>query len=142
VAEEEEPYCTCDHEVSPKDERLWVRPPESERKHSPQQPRLYCKKCGRLKYTGSALAKDLGFYVNLLNEIKQRIDALHKRGRARSKITQSQIRLIINDLKTDDDFLDAFSNQMYTQYEFFKTCVKRRCDIDEYIIDDIYEQMK
>jgi hypothetical protein len=49
---------------------------------------------------------------------------------------------IINDLKNDDDFLDSFSNQMYTQYDFFKICVLRHCDIDEYIIDLIYDQTR
>jgi hypothetical protein len=141
VADEEE-YCVCDHAVSHKDERLWLKPPLSERKHSPQQPRLYCKKCGRIKYQGSAIAKDLGFYVNLLKEIQQKVDALYRRKQIRCRMTQAQIRLIVNALKEDDDFLDTFSNQMYTQYDFFKQCVRKYCDIDEYIIDSMYEQMK
>lgn len=94
-----------------------------------------------MKYTGSATAKDLGFYVNLLAEIKQKVDSLYRRKRVKQRITQTQVRLIVNELKTDEDFLDAFSNQSYNQYEFFKDSVKRHCNIEDYIIDDIYEKM-
>jgi hypothetical protein len=140
--DEEEPLCICEHKVSHKSESLWIKPPKSERKHSPQQPRLYCKTCGRLQYTGSAIAKELGFYVNMLKEIKQKVDVLYKRGKARSKMTQVHMRLIIDDLRSDPDFLDAFSNQQYTQYDFFKACVMKHCDIEEYVIDLIYEKMR
>lgn len=139
---ENEPVCICEHDVSHKTESIWVKPPRSERKHTPQQPRLYCKICGRLQYTGSAYARDLGFYVNMLKELKQKVDVLYKRGKARNKLTQTHLRLIVDDLKNDPDFLDAFSNQEYSQYDFFKACVLKHSSVEEYLIDSIYEQMK
>jgi hypothetical protein len=119
-----------------------VKPSDNERKHTPELPKLYCKICGRLQYTGSAYVRDLGFYSNLLKEIKKKVEVLYKRGKARNKMTQAHVRMIIEDLRTDPDFLDSFSNHEYSQYDFFKKSVQKRCDIDEYIIDTIYEQMR
>lgn len=140
--EDEGPICTCEHDVSHKTEAVWIKPPANERKHTPEQPRLYCKKCGRLQYTGSANARDLGFYVNMLKEIKKKVEVLYKRGKSRNKLTQVHMRLIIEDLKRDPDFLDSFSNQQFSQYDFFKACLRKHCEIEEYIIDSVYDQMR
>jgi len=137
-----EEVCICDHQVSHKDDKIWVRPSPAEKKHTPHQPRLYCKVCGRLKYNGSANAKDLGFYINVLKELKQKVDVLYKRKAIGHRLTQAQIRLIIKELGEDEDFLDGFSNQKYSQYEFFKSTIKKHCMIDDYIIDGVHEQFK
>lgn len=133
-------YCTCDHDVIHKDHKLWVKPPRSEKKHTPQQPRLYCKKCGRLKYTGSAFAREMGYYVNLLNEVKRKMDLLYRRKIIKRRMTKTQVQTIIRDLMNDDDFRDNFSNQSFSQYDLFKSTVKKYTNIDDCIIDSIKDK--
>jgi hypothetical protein len=135
-------YCICDHDIVHKDNAVWIKPSNVENVHSPSQRRPYCKKCGRLKYMGSATAKKMGFYINLLKEIQKKLDAMHRRKATRHRLTSVQIRLIIKDLEKDDFFLDRFSNQRYSQYDFFKMTLQKYCPVPDEIIQSVYQDFK
>lgn len=138
----DEEFCLCDHDIVHKDKAVWVKPSEIENVHSPSQRRPYCKKCGRLKYMGSAPAKKMGFYINLLKEIQKKLEAMHRRKATRHRLTSVQIRLIIKDLEKDDFFLDRFSNQRYSQYDFFKMTLQKYCPVPDEIIQSVYSDFK
>ena len=75
-------------------------------------------------------------------ELKQKVDVLYRRKKVTVRLTQTHIRLIIMELREDEDFLDGFSNQKYSQYDFFKAIVRKHCDIEEYIIDSVHDRFK
>jgi len=139
---QDDEYCICDHDIVHKDQAVWIKPSEKEKVHSPSQRRPYCKKCGRLKYMGSAPAKKMGFYINLLTEIQKKLDVLYRRKATRHRLTSVQIRLVIKDLEMDDFFLDQFSNQRYSQYDFFRITLQKYCPVPDELIQSVYMDFK
>ena len=140
--EGEKEFCQCEHEESHSDHSIWVKPSPSERIHSPAQKRPYCKKCGRIKYMGSAPTKKMGFYINILKEVQRKIDVMYRRKITKHRLTQVQMRLVLKELNADEDFNDRFSNNRYNQWDHFKTTLKKYCDIDEELLDSIYRDFK
>lgn len=139
---EKEKDVHCIHDQSDPDQSLWIKPSPTERVHSPAQKRPYCKICGRIKYSGSANVKKMGFYVNLLKELQKRTEILKKRRIMDHKLTNVQIRLIVQDLERDEDFLDSFSNNRHNQWEHFKWIVKSHCRIEDDILEMVYRDFK
>jgi len=140
--EDEDGGAVCVHEESHKDEAIWVKPDIKEHIHSPTQKRSYCKKCGKIKYLGSARAKKMGFYVNLLKEIQRKGDVLHRRGITKHKLTQVQIRLILKELREDEFFLDNFCNHRYSQWDKFRETLKKYCPLPDEAIEPVYRDFK
>lgn len=141
MVEEDETHL-CEHIESHKDHSIWVKPDLKERVHSPAQKRSYCKKCGKIKYVGSARAKKMGFYVNLLKEIQRKSEVLNRRGITRHRLTQVQIRLILKELKEDEFFLDSFCTHSYSQWERFRDVLKKYCPLPEEAIEPVYRDFK
>ena len=135
-------YCMCEHEEVHSDKSVWIKPSPSENIHSPAQKRTYCKKCGKIKYTGTSTAKKLGFYVNILKELQRKSEVLHRRKIIRSRLTKVQIRLILKEIENDDDFLDRFSNNRNNQWIHFKEIVGKYYEIDEEIIESVLRDFK
>ena len=82
----------------------------------------------------------MGYYVNLLNEVKRKMDLLYRRKIIKRRMTKTQVQTIIRDLMNDDDFRDNFSNQSFSQYDLFKSTVKKYTNIDDCIIDSIKDK--
>ncbi len=141
-SDEEKEAIGCDHEDTRSENFVWIKPSPSEKVHSPAQKRQFCPKCGKIKYQGSATAKKMGFYVNILKEIQRKMDVLYKRKMANSKLTQVQVRLILKELEEDEEFNDRFSNNQHNQWGHFKFAIKRHCDIPEELVESIYRDFK
>ncbi len=140
--EVDDQWCMCEHDETHSDESLWQPPSRSERMHSPVQKKPYCKKCGKMKYLGSAPAKKIGFYLNLLGEIQKRSDILRKRGVKGMRLTDVQKRMIIKILESDEFFLDKFANNLYSQHDMFRNCLLQNSSIPPYLIDSVCEDFK
>ena len=132
----------CLHRQSDNDRSIWVHPSRSERVHSPAQKRPYCLDCGKVKYLGSARAKKMGFFINLLSEVQERLEVERRRKLTNHKLTQVQMRLIIKDLVEDDFFTDRWANHKFGQWEFFKLAVRRRCDVSEDLLEHVLSDFK
>ncbi|MBN1389161.1 MAG: hypothetical protein JXA22_00805 [Candidatus Thermoplasmatota archaeon] len=132
----------CQHIESHKDHSIWVKPDISERMHSPAQKRTYCKKCGKIKYMGSARAKKMGFYVNLLKEIQRKAEVLNRRGITKHRLTHVQVRLILKELQDDEFFSDAFCTHQYSQWDRFKATLRKYCPLPEEAIEPVYRDFK
>lgn len=141
MSDEEHPN-QCDHDESHKDQAIWVKPDVKERIHSPAQKRSYCRKCGKIKYIGSARARKMGFYVNLLKEIQRKSEVLHRRGITRHRLTQVQIRLILKELNEDEFFLDTFCTHSYSQWDRFRETLRKYCPLPEEAIEPVYRDFK
>ena len=139
---EEEVKVGCEHEESHKDDSIWVKPDISDRIHSPAQKRTYCKKCGKIRYIGSARAKKMGFYVNLLKEIQRKGDVLYRRKITKHRLTQVQIRLILKELREDEFFNDHFCTHSYSQWERFRSTLKKYCPLPDEAIDPVFRDFK
>ena len=142
MAEEDEEVCICDHEESHKDLSIWVKPDIRERIHSPSQKRSYCVKCGKIRYLGSARAKKMGFYINLLKDIQRKSDVLYKRKVTKHRLTQVQIRLILKELREDEFFSDQFCNHRYSQWEKFRKTLMKYCPLPDEAVDPVYRDFK
>lgn len=140
--EDEKIGVPCEHDETHPDKSIWVKPSPSERIHSPAQRRPYCKYCGRIKYTGSARAKKMGFYINVLKELQRKVEVLYRRKRTNHRLTKVQIRLILKELESDEDFRDRFSNNRYNQWIHFKEVVGHYCGIDEELMEQVLRELK
>ncbi|MBN1539670.1 MAG: hypothetical protein JW939_05950 [Candidatus Thermoplasmatota archaeon] len=132
----------CKHLETHRDQSIWVKPDIRERMHSPAQRRSYCRKCGKIRYIGSARAKKMGFYVNLLKEIQRRSEVLNRRGITRHRLTQVQIRLILKELREDEFFSDPFCTHSYSQWDRFRATLRKYCPLPDEAIEPVYRDFK
>jgi hypothetical protein len=139
---ETRPAHTCVHKESHSDKSLWVKPTPFERKHSPALKRPYCLHCGKIKYIGSARIRKMGYFHNLLREIRGKVDVLYRRKISKKRMTDVQIRLIVQDLERDDFFSDDFCNNSFCQWEFFKETVKRHCAVSDEVMEEVHREFK
>ncbi len=87
----------------------------------------YCKKCGVVKDVSSDRGKKLGFFVNVLHDLKARLE---RRG---YRITQAQMRLILKEFE-EKGYADTYSNSYSTQKEAFVRIVRKYVRVSEDLI--------
>jgi len=85
----------CSHETS--GEGVWYVGDEGVFRPTP-----VCCKCGTLKNVSIDRGKGIGFYINILAEMRRRLE------KETFKVSDSQIRLIINEIKKADGFDDTY----------------------------------
>lgn len=137
-----QPRPVCVHKESHTDKSIWVKPTPDEKKHSPTLKRPYCLHCGKIKYIGSAKIRKMGYFHNLLREIRGKMDVLYRRKVLRKRMTDVQIRLVLQDLENDDFFSDDFSNNSFCQWEFFKRAVKKHCIISDEVMEEVHRDFR
>ncbi|MFQ6052522.1 MAG: hypothetical protein ACE5K4_12650 [Candidatus Hydrothermarchaeota archaeon] len=92
-------------------------------------PHPHCIKCGVVKNVSSDRAKKIGYYTNALSSM-----AKHLEKRGVKNITQVQIRLIIKELESIEDFEDTYVITGSTQRRIFIDIVKKYCNLSEEFI--------
>jgi len=102
----------CSHKISY--ERAWF--PETETAFRPVP---VCDSCGTLKNVSADRGKNIGFYINILTQMKRHLE------RNGYKISDSQIRLIINEISRADGFDDAYWIKKSTQRSIFIKSVQK-----------------
>ncbi|HHD16624.1 MAG TPA: hypothetical protein ENK47_07950 [Euryarchaeota archaeon] len=84
----------------------------------------------------------MGFYINVLKELQRKVEVLYRRKRTNHRLTKVQIRLILKELESDEDFRDRFSNNRYNQWTHFKEVVGHYCGIDEELMEQVLRELK
>ena len=108
------------------DERVWVDyVPMGDRRFL--KPHPWCVECGEVKYIGPDRAKAMGYYVNILSDIKRR---------RKKALTDVQTRLIVKELEGFEDFEDSYSMSRHNQEKIFVETVKRHTNLREEFIED------
>ena len=87
----------------------------------------HCVKCGIVKNVSSDVGKNIGYFVNVLYDLKR---FLEKRG---YKVAQAQIRLILKEFE-DRGLCDTYSISFNIQKEEFLKIVKKYIRISEDVI--------
>jgi hypothetical protein len=80
-------------------------------------PHPVCGRCGSVKNVTSDRGRGLGYYVNVLYEIKRYLE------KRRGKLTEAQIRLITKRLEEVDGFEDVYWIRGSTQKSMFTRAV-------------------
>lgn len=89
----------------------------------------YCKECGVVKNIGGDRAKSIGYYTNVLIDIRTHINHRHK---IIPKLTKTQIRLIAKELESNDLFTDTYGTNLDIQrITFIEEVRKYRPDLTE-----------
>jgi len=119
----------CEHKSCEARDRLWMK--KNIEKVTPTmesglvERHYYCKKCGTVHYTGSDRAKEIGFYANVLGDLRDYLDKESKKKGSGLKITTVQIRLIMKELEVDEDFTDSYWKPFDLQKREFVRVMKR-----------------
>jgi len=88
------------------------------------KPHYYCQNCGEIEYLGPDKARGIGYFSNILGDIKRCLDVEYKKG-GTIKITSTLLRLIALELNKIDDFTDKFSKPFSAQKKEFYGIVKK-----------------
>ena len=113
----------CNHEHGGKD---WARMSNGVTKLHP-----YCRNCGTIKNISSDRAMKLGFFVAALSRLKK---ILRKRG---YKISEAQIRLIVNELSRNEEFCDRWWITYSRQREIFIKTVQKYVRVSRDVIEAV-----
>ena len=94
------PSNRCAHKECTKDKQEWL-PVENEvvsiKKTQQLKKHPYCENCGLVKSIRMDRAKPIGFYTNVLADIRDYLSKEHRRTRGfMTKLTSVQMRIIIN----------------------------------------------
>lgn len=93
------------------------------------QPHPFCRSCGAVKNISSDRAKGLGYYINVLAEIKRHLEA---RG---GKLSKAQIRLIIKELEETKDFADTYIMLGSVQRSIFVNAVRKYTELSRSYVE-------
>jgi len=129
----------CKHTECTKDKQEWLpldNDLESNKKTSQLKKHPYCKECGLVKSLRIDRAKPLGFYTNILRDLREYLQRQNKKtGGVVAKLSAVQMRLIIKELRDMGDFEDDFIRNRRAQIKIFVKVVKKhRPDLHEEMI--------
>lgn len=116
----------CSHKKCHPTNRLWVpcHVDHEGKEFDKIKPHYYCEECGEVEYLGPDKARRIGYFSNILGDIKRCLDVEYKKG-GTLKITKTLLRLIVMELNRIDDFTDKFSKPFTTQKKEFFSIVKK-----------------
>ena len=129
----------CEHVECRKDKQEWL-PMDNKRpsleKTSQLKKTPHCEVCGVVKSLRIDKAKPIGFYTNVLRDLRKYLEQENKRtGGIIKKLTAVEMRLIIKELRELPDFEDDFVRNRRAQIEIFIAVVKKyRPDLAEELI--------
>lgn len=126
----------CEHVECTKDKQEWLpldNGQTSLEKTSQLKMTPHCEVCGVVKSLRIDKAKPIGFYTNILRDLKQYLDKEHKRtGGIIKRFTAVEMRLIIKKLRDLPDFEDDFVRNRRAQIRIFLKVVREyRPDVSE-----------
>jgi hypothetical protein len=119
----------CAHKECTKDRQEWL-PVENEvvsiKKTNQLKKHPYCESCGLVKSIRMDRAKPIGFYTNVLSDIRDYLSKEHRRTRGvMPKMANTEMRLIIKELEELPDFEDDFIRNRREQVDIFVKIVKK-----------------
>lgn len=111
----------CEHHSCGSSEKVWLL-------HTYRgmdcglKPHPYCVECGTIKSLSSDKPRKIGFYINIIAVLGQRL-----------KITQAQMRLISLDLQ-NAGLEDSYGMDRYQQETLFTQIVRKYLPVPEQVI--------
>lgn len=93
------------------------------------RPHPCCANCGVVKNISYDKAKEMGYYVNVLSEIKR---YLGKRG---FKLSKAQLRLILKELENTERFNDSYWVRGSVQKSIFISAVRKYSSLSPSFIE-------
>lgn len=119
----------CAHKECTKDKQEWL-PVENEvisiKKTQQLKKHPFCENCGLVKSIRMDRAKPIGFYTNIISDIRDYLSKEHRRTRGfMPKMTAVQMRVIINELAELPDFEDDFIRNRREQVDIFVKIMKK-----------------
>ena len=116
----------CSHTKCHSKDRIWVPCLVTSEGNEVEKikPHFYCMECGEIEYLGPQRARGLGYFSNVLGDLKRCLDADYKKGGS-TKITTALLRLITLELHKIDDFSDHFSKSFPSQKKEFYLIIKK-----------------
>lgn len=111
----------CEHTNCSSIEKVWL-PYTYQGRECGLKPHPYCTKCGLVKNLSSEKPKSVGYYMNILAEMKQEF-----------KITKVQTRLISQELEKAD-LEDDYAMDRYQQEEFFVATVEKYINLSDWVV--------
>ncbi len=112
----------CLHRSCGASEKVWL-PVEFKSRAIGLKPHPYCLDCGVIKNISPDRPRKLGFYINVISSISR----FHR-------ISQAQVRLIVNELLAVEDFEDGYCMTSAAQEKIFIAIVRKYCNLSEGII--------
>ncbi len=109
----------CEHKSCGSKERVWL-PYVSRGSEYGLKSHPYCIYCGAVKNISSDLPKKIGYYINMLSKIRKSF-----------RISDAQVRLIVNELKSKEDFEDPYWTTGHAQEKMFLALIKKYCNLSE-----------
>ena len=116
----------CLHESCGSVDKIWM-PHEGHVGTKGLKPHVYCINCGAVKNISTDRPKKASYFINSLSKVDRRI----------VKLTQVQVRLIVKELESINDFEDAYSMTRQVQEKTFIKIVKNHCNVSEGYIASI-----
>lgn len=113
----------CKHIDCGNCEQVWL-PKEQLNKELKKYP--YCIECGIVKNVLEPPARSIGYYTNTLTEIREYLDHENKKeGAVIGKLTEVQVRLIVKELESLEDFDDKYFRNKSSQDEIFLNILEK-----------------
>ena len=112
----------CLHRSCGAIEKVWL-PVEFRDRVIGLKPHPYCLDCGVIKNISPDRPRRIGYYINVISSISRIY-----------RVSQAQIRLIVNELQAIEDFEDNYCMSAAAQEKIFIAIVKKYCNLSEAII--------
>jgi len=112
----------CQHKNCGNKEKVWL-PHISRGDEHGLKSHPYCIYCGAVKNISSDMPKRIGYYLNVLSLIRKDY-----------RISEAQIRLIVNDLNNMEDFEDPYWTTGFSQEKMFLGSLKKFCNVPENMV--------
>lgn len=109
----------CEHQSCGSKEKVWL-PHVFREKEYCLKLHPFCVHCGAVKNISSDMPKKIGYYINIISGLRKNF-----------RISDAQVRLIINELNSREDFEDPYWTTAYAQEKMFLASLKKYCNITE-----------
>ncbi|MBU3967236.1 MAG: hypothetical protein KKG76_07690 [Euryarchaeota archaeon] len=108
----------CEHKSCGNKEKVWLPFTSREIEHGLKS-HPYCVHCGAVKNISSDMPKRIGYYINIISHIRKNF-----------RISDVQVRLIVNELITED-FEDPYWTTRSAQERMFLAALNKYCNLPE-----------
>jgi len=116
----------CVHKSCGSTDKVWL-PFEINDRMLGLKPHPYCIHCGIIKNISTDKPRKTTYYINIFPKIDKSV----------LKLTNVQIRLIVKELESIEDFEDAYSMTRQAQENIFIKIVQNYCNVPEGYIASI-----
>jgi hypothetical protein len=115
----------CSHRNCGDSEKVWLMH-TYKGKECGLKPHPYCVECGLVKNLSSEKPRKIGFYINIVAALGERL-----------KISQAQMRLVSKELQ-DSGLEDSYGMDRYQQEVLFTRIVRKYVRVSEHIIHELF----